>query len=192
MKSVVLVFALSVAIMTPSVNGQNVFVSDQQDITGTVNGNLIILDGGTATVLGATIKGNVIVRPGGILDSAFATVEGNVNARGALTIAVFGDVIEGNLNIRSSGSQDGIGFFSTTVFGNVNIRWNNAQIIAFSFPGLGTGNMILGNVSVVGNTAVNAITIADNEIGGNLICRRNSPLPEVSGNVVIGNTFCDD
>lgn len=180
------------ALVVAPAQADNVVVTGSETLSGVIDGNVIVLDGGFASIFGATVEGNVIVHPGGGLDLTGGTIDGNVQVRGATVVAIGVATINGNVQISESGSGEGIGLFANTILGNVQLDNNDSFSIFVGFLLPSLGNTIFGNVEVTNNNVVVGPFVAFNDIDGNLICSGNSPATTLDNNVVNGNIQCDD
>jgi hypothetical protein len=135
-------------------------------------------------MFGAAVAGNVKVTGG--RTAVFAQnleVGGNLEATGANYFDLYDSVVNGVFHVRES--QSGSIFCGNTLNGNSEFT-NNQAVLTIGSPGQACdGNRINGNILVRDNNA--ASEISDNDVGGNLTCRRNVPPPAGGGNRVEGN-----
>jgi hypothetical protein len=179
--------------------------------TVTINGQLIIADGGIlndhasgqATV---RITGNVIVGKDAVLglgdyDTALphdsAIVNGNVVANGPATLYLGGMTIHGNL-VSNGGSGPGRNFpiKDDTIDGNLIVQGWTGQWIGVIRDQVG-GNVIFSRNTAMDTSVVpgsDSSEVQTNAIKGNLICQGNTPTAQINvfdggePNVVGGNS----
>jgi hypothetical protein len=133
---------------------------------------------------GATIAGNVKVVGGSttVTGNGLA-VGGNLEATGIDLFDLSDSTVNGTFAVRGTGR--GSFFCNNTLNGNSEFTSNRTEL-RIGAPGQACGgNRLNGNIVVARNQA--QIEISDNDVGGNLTCRGNSPPPVGGGNRVQGN-----
>jgi hypothetical protein len=156
----------------------------------TIDGNIVVPDGATCTLIKATVTGNVKVGRGAslvveslLLEEPKSTIAGNVQADhcGQVFIGGPGQVVGGNVQIQHCTGESGI--LQLHLGGNFQCHDNTADCFADS-------DLVGGNVQVNNNVSPGVPSdISDNSILGNLQCQGNSPAPTDSSgaNTVEGN-----
>jgi hypothetical protein len=176
---------------------------------GTVNGNVVVLSGGTCTLLGVMVTGNVQVQSGAvfqafangtqgvtiggnvkvvdgctIVDLEMTTVGGNVDVQrcGELVVDMNSEV-DGNLYCTDSvpTASGGCEIFNSKVYGNVHLNGSTAN------GGSAVNDTIGSNLQINNN---NGATAANNTINGNLQMNTNTEAHLVN-NTIDGNLRCD-
>jgi hypothetical protein len=161
-------------------------------LQGVINGNVVVPDGATCQLNNATVTGNVFVSTGaslamGVLGSVM--ISGNLQADHCASVGVISFTtsllsIGGNVAIRSCTEMSGYDVSSgssgsVTIGGNFLCQTNSAPCFA-------QRGSIGGNTIVSGNFGGTSI-VAGNEIGGNLLCLRNTAVIDSSApNTVFG------
>ena len=162
----------------------------------TINGNLRIADGASLNAHAATfalvhVTGNVIVGNGAILGlgkygapniaQTGTVVDGNIVADQPMSLYLSAITVHGNL-VSNGGSGPGLNFpiKNLVVDGNVVLQgWSGLWIGLFRSQ-VG-GNVIFPNNTgdQIGETGEpDSSEVADNVIGGNLICQDNDPVAQ--------------
>jgi hypothetical protein len=160
-------------------------------LQGVINGNVVVPDGATCQLNNATVTGNVFVSTGASLAmGVFGSVmiSGNLQADHCASVGVISFTtslsIGGNVTIRSCTEMSGYDVSSgssgsVTIGGNFLCQTNSAPCFA-------QRGSIGGNTIVSGNFGGTSI-VAGNEIGGNLLCLRNTAVIDSSApNTVFG------
>jgi hypothetical protein len=181
-------------------------------VAGGAYSSVVVPPGASCTLTNATVTGNVVVLSGGSLYLANDAVLNNVSATSRPgNVYVSGSHVQGNIAIAHATAGDnhvfnsevggdvsltdtaGTAYFAvislSTVHGdvyfarNVPIYWNDVS-----------ASTVDGNVVYTDNDpfyAVNGVGLynglANDGIGGNLLCLRNSPPPQEIGTTVAGN-----
>jgi hypothetical protein len=135
-------------------------------------------------LFGARVVGNVkVTGPGTAVFGEALDVGGNLEATGADYFDLYDSLVNGTFRVRDNDS--GSIFCGNTLNGNSEFT-NNRTLLTIGSPDQACdGNRLNGNVLVQGNTS--ETEISDNDVGGNLTCRRNAPPPVGGGNRVEGN-----
>jgi hypothetical protein len=135
-------------------------------------------------LFGARVVGNLTATGGETAVFAEALdVGGNLEATGVDYFDLYDSVVNGTFRVRDNNS--GSIFCGNTLNGNSEFA-NNRTLLTIGSPDQACdGNSLNGNVVVQGNTS--ETEISDNDVGGNLTCRRNAPPPTGGGNRVEGN-----
>jgi hypothetical protein len=151
----------------------------------TIEGNLKAGPG--CFLSNVTVEGNVMVMGGGSLDTFSSEIDGNVTSKHAtrVDISLFTDV-HGNVIVEGSSESAGLG--RANIDGNVVLVGNagligmnqvgvggNLQVThsSLSFPGFLSELFVSGNIDISSNTG--QISISDATITKNLICFNNQP-----------------
>ncbi len=173
----------SVFVATPSA------FADDTRCTGTIgarsiDGNVIVPQGATCTLVGTRVDGNVHVRANARLNAVGARVGGSIQAdnhRYVLVVprTVNGDTVRsrvnGDIQLFSGGGSE---VRNTFVGGQFQSKQNNRYQSAVR-------NVIEGDLQAFSNT--HGYRIARNVIDGNLQCKSNRPAPTGDNNRVQGN-----
>jgi len=153
-------------------------------------------------LMGASVDGDVIVRDGGVLDASGATIAGNLLGQGFAEINFMASSVEENIQLKNGGNFYAV-VGTCDVGGNVHItKCGVVNMVAFtvdgnvqiskcvsSDPDAGaevTDCTIDGKLQVFSNAIAGGIVIEGNAIGGNLTTRDNKPAATVSDNDVEG------
>ncbi len=171
----------------------------------TVNGSVTVDPGVTCTLDGVVVQGNVTVSSGGSLIGIHAVrTFGSVNATGAQAVSLdTGTRIGGALILDSTGGVQviaavggGISIAGTTgaSAGSPNVVCasssrqfqlrTSAPGAPFSIGGMpscAAGNAASGNMQILNNAG--AVTVANNTVGGNLVCTGNTSISAASNSV---------
>jgi hypothetical protein len=181
-------------------------------VAGGTYSSVVVPPGASCTLTNATVTGNVVVLSGGSLYLGNDVVLNNVSATSRPgNVYVSGSHVQGNIAIAHATAGDnhvfdsevdgdvsltdtaGTAYFAvislSTVHGNVYfarnvpIYWNDVS-----------ANIIDGNVVYIDNDAFYSEPnvpvsngLANDRIGGNLLCLRNTPPPEEVGTTVAGS-----
>jgi hypothetical protein len=174
-----------------------------QPIDSTLRGNLTLSNSLGALVEGGSVSGNVQSTASEFLDLVFMRVDGDVQVEGGRT-AVFAEGLDVRGSLHTSGAEF-FDLYDSTVRGNFAVRntfegsifcgntlsgnpefTSNSGLLTIGTPDEACGgNIVSGNVQVIGNTA--DTEISDNDIAGNLSCFENDPPPVGGGNRVEGD-----
>lgn len=141
---------------------------------------------GNCTIRLSTVEGNIVIKNGGNLLVMGSTIKGSVQAEGASRIRILTDAttgresrINGDVQIHNLKTGIAASVVDAFVGGTIIADSNRAPINLL-------GNTINGDIQVFQNEAV--VRLRDNTIGGNLQCKANTPRPvNGGGNVVGGN-----
>jgi len=163
----------------------------------TIVGDVLATPGASCSLAAVTVTGSVIVAPQGRLSLVSSTVLGNVTASqpGGLNFTILNSTIKGGLYINGSGSPNiRLGICRSTILGSLIIQNfsapGGAVVIGPACDSVGTniigGSVVLTNVSAAVNVPFPSIQVANNQIGANLVCFADAPVPTVSGNTVKG------
>jgi hypothetical protein len=174
--------------------------------TVTINGNLVVAAGASlnphaATYADVHVTGNVLVGKDGTLGLGKygppnipltgTVVDGNIVANQPQTLYLSAITVHGNL-VSNGGSSTGLNFpiKNNVIGGNIEIQgWSGLWIGLFR-------NTVTGNVIFSKNTGVqtgdtgelDSSEVANNIIGGNLICQGNMPAAQFGDSGGTANT----
>jgi hypothetical protein len=150
---------------------------------GTFNGNLTVASGKNCVFVGGGATGNVTQTGGNLLLSG-ATIGGNVTIGGASTYSIGpSSNIKGNLQIQSIPKGTATNqVCGSTVVGDLEYQSNGTSVLIGSGSPSCAGNVIKGNLQVIGNTA--ATTINGNTVSGNVQVQNNTAAVTVVGNTI--------
>ena len=151
-------------------------------LQGVINGNVVVPDGATCQLNNATVNGNVFVSTGASL--AMGVQADHCASVGVISFTTSLLSIGGSVAIRSCTEMSGYDVSSgssgsVTIGGNFLCQTNSAPCFA-------QRGSIGGNAIVSGNFGGTSI-VAGNEVGGNLLCLRNTAVIDSSApNTVFG------
>lgn len=143
--------SLVVSLIAGAVYADDLIVEGPVTVTGTIEGNVIVKSGGTATLSGALIQGGVIVEPGGRLTSSGSpsapriTIEGDVEADGATTISLSNCDIFGGVYDMNGG---GLTLRRSPVGGEVNVETSSGSVTLDRSPVAGGGLSVVATRTV--------------------------------------------
>lgn len=172
--------------------------------------NVVVPARASCLLLGTDVAGNVLVKPGGALRVEGIQVGGNVQAEGALSVRIHDSYVKGNVQLKATRVR-GSGVCNSRIDGNVQLEANRVPLKIGCEEGNEIGgdlqisnsliarggeyaievakNWVKGNLQFEKNSAFQGdFKIAYNDVGGNLQCFENRPVPEARGNTVAGNT----
>lgn len=174
-----LLTALTVSSATP------VFADDKRCTTTLTRGTFenVIVPWGECVLTGSVVvKGN-IKQTGGSLVVDGIPVGGNVQAEGGRYTKVLGANVEGDVQIKKTKGLAQVAW--SEIDGDVQVeekKNGNIRIV---------GNDVREDVQVWKNTGGTLILIKNNDIGGNLQCKENTPNPTQFGNTA-SDIECND
>jgi len=147
---------------------------------------LVVGSGDVCELRSVTVNGNILVNDGGTLLMSFSEINGNILGTSAKIISVQHTTITGNIIIDDTGLFTAVAF--NTVSGNIDVQGSSS---AFS---LIVDNVVTGDVIFKGNTFATSNPdgniVSGNTITGNLDCKNNTqdPTDRYSGpNTVTGS-----
>ena len=144
---------LAASLMGMTTYADDLIVTGFTGVSGTIDGDLIVEDGGIALLDNALVKGNVEVEPGGRLssfDTNTSTIEGNVEAEAALFFVLNFDCVFGDVEVKNAGGL--VAVVNSLVGGNVEFEENDASAV---LVGSATqGNVVVGDVQLSKKGAV--------------------------------------
>lgn len=176
------------------------------NITGRVEGDIVVDPGVFCIALGAVIDGNVTVLPGAVgFHAHHSLIEGSITAtRPALDIRVLDSEVGGNVTIRGTKNGTVGATCRSSIGGNLQL-FDNAGAMFFGLTGFGGvcggpdtihGNMVLarnsGTYDIESENVMRKLQLLSN-VGGQIIlnnnriietldCRGNVPLPHGAAN----------
>ena len=137
--------------------------------------DLEVPNGATCTLTDTRVRGNIDIEPGATLRASGASVRGNIQSDGHALVDIASSITRGSIQLRDGGA---FSIVNTNVVGDIQVVDNNG---ASSLD----DNTVGDDVHVKGHRG--GVAITENEVEGNLQCRRNDPAPTGGGNTVLGN-----
>jgi hypothetical protein len=123
-----------------------------------------------------TVTGNVSVASGASLTmNPGAIVDGNIQSADAVGVDLEEAMVGGNVIL--TGTSGAVYLHEMTIGGHVQVSYSPSGSVDVIF------NQVTGNVLVLSNTSTSNLpfakspVIADNTLGGNLVCTGNTPPP---------------
>jgi hypothetical protein len=142
----------------------------------TIGGNVVV--SGACTLDRTTVDGNVIVLPGGSLVAKRADIRGNVQAEGAKRVRLIRSDVDGDVQLSGLLAASDSRIVNSRVGGNIQLEDNRSPLLVQL-------NAVAEDVQVNANTG--GAVIQSNTIDGNLQCQSNTPAPTGGGNIVGGS-----
>jgi cytoskeletal protein CcmA (bactofilin family) len=177
----------AILLMAATISYAPLAFADDRVCTGTISsGTLdnVIVSSGNCVLTGSVVVNGNVKQTGGNLKIDGRPIGGNVQAEGGGFTKVVNDAtIEGDVQIKKTTGLAQVR--GSDIDGDVQVeekRRGSIEIVS---------NDVREDVQVWKNTGLTSILIKNNDIGGNLQCKENTPNPTVSGNTA-SDIECSD
>lgn len=147
------------------------------------------------TMINVTVNGNVVIQPTGRFTAVNSTINGNITGTNINALTLINTTVTRSVSVIGTGSAGAfIGICNSTIRGNLLIQNANSPE---GFISIGPacdpagGNTIGGTVFLTNNRTfadapIPGLRVANNHIGGSLVCTGNTPPASSSNNTVAG------